>query len=194
MGELILVLGGARSGKSAYAQRLAEELGGRQVLFVATAEARDDEMRARIQIHQRERPDGWRTIEAPMQVGRALTDAMPGACVVLLDCITLLVSNIMLAQGESPEPAEVERGVMDEMRAIIAWAKERETTLIAVSNEVGQGLVPPYPLGRMYRDLLGRANCLFAAQADRVYMMFAGLPVELKALMAGHSSAGLERG
>ncbi len=186
MAELILVLGGARSGKSAYAQRLAEELGGRKVLFVATAEARDNEMRERIRIHQRERPDGWETIEAPMQVSRALADAKPGACVVLLDCVTLLVSNIMLAQGESPELTKVEHEIMDEMRAIIAWVKEQETTLIAVSNEVGEGVVPPYPLGRMYRDLLGRANCLLAAQADRVYMMFAGLPVELKALMADH--------
>jgi adenosylcobinamide kinase/adenosylcobinamide-phosphate guanylyltransferase len=182
MGELILILGGARSGKSDYGQRLAEELGGQRVLFVATAEARDDEMRARIKAHQHQRPDGWRTLEAPLDVSCTLPRSAQDAQVILLDCLTLLVSNILLAQGKSADEALAHQAVMDEIYAILQWLKKQSATVIVVSNEVGLGLVPPYPLGRMYRDLLGRANCLLAAEADQVYMMFAGLPIELRAL------------
>ena len=182
MGELILILGGARSGKSDYGQRLAEELGGQWVLFVATAEARDDEMRARIKAHQEQRPDGWRTLEAPLDVSHTLPKSAQDAQVIFLDCLTLLVSNILLAQGESPDEASAHQAVMDEICAILQWLKKQSATVIVVSNEVGLGLVPPYPLGRMYRDLLGRANSLLAAEADQVYMMFAGLPIELRSL------------
>jgi len=182
MGELILVLGGARSGKSAFAQELARERGGRQVLFVATAEAGDEEMRSRIEGHRRKRPAGWRTVEAPRYVGEAIFGAVDGAKVILVDCLTLLVSNAILSLGEAPDPSAAEAAVMAEVEGLIEVRDQKTAALIVVSNEVGMGLVPTSPLGRLYRDLLGRANQVLAARADRVYWMVAGLPVDVSAL------------
>ncbi|HUV95011.1 MAG TPA: bifunctional adenosylcobinamide kinase/adenosylcobinamide-phosphate guanylyltransferase [Anaerolineae bacterium] len=182
MGELVLLLGGARSGKSAYAQRLARELGGDQVLFVATAEAKDEEMRARIEAHRRGRPATWRTIEAPRQTGRAIAAVVADARVVLVDCLTLLVSNILLSFGDEPDASEAEAAVLGEVEDIIDACAHGDATFVIVSNEVGLGLVPSEPLGRVFRDLLGRANQVLAAKASKVYWMIAGLPVELKSL------------
>ena len=184
MGEMILVLGGARSGKSSYAQRLAYELGGEQVVFLATAEAGDEEMRARIAGHRRSRPAGWRTVEAPRGVAAALAPTIGDAKVVLVDCLTLLVSNLIVAYGDSPDPELAERSVMAEIEALCALRQGQDATFILVSNEVGLGLVPVYELGRVYRDVLGRANQVLASQADQVVLLIAGLPIELKALQA----------
>lgn len=180
----MLILGGARSGKSSYAQRLAHELGGERVLFVATAEGGDEEMRARIADHRRDRPAGWRTVEAPRNVAQAMAPAIGDARVVLVDCITLLASNVMLAGGESPDAQQAEQDVVHEIEALCALARQTKATFILVSNEVGLGLVPVYELGRLYRDVLGRANQLLAAQADQVVLLIAGLPIEIKALQA----------
>ena len=179
MGELILVLGGARSGKSTFAQQLAQDLGGERVLFVATAEAGDDEMRARIGKHRQERPVGWQTLEAPRHAGQSILAHQGQFQVILLDCLTLLVSNLLVA---SPDPfaPEVEQQVMDQVDSLIASAEKLDTTMIVVSNEVGLGLVPPYPLGRAYRDLLGKANQVLAQHAKEVYLMVAGIPVAIK--------------
>jgi adenosylcobinamide kinase/adenosylcobinamide-phosphate guanylyltransferase len=182
MGRLILVLGGARSGKSTFAQRRAGELGGEQVLFVATAGAGDEEMRQRIEKHRRERPAGWQTLEAPQDVGRAIAAAQGGAGaakVVLVDCLTLLVAN-RLGSAEDPFAPEVEAGVADEVQQLAACAERLAGDLIVVSNEVGMGLVPPYPLGRAYRDLLGQANQALAQKADEVYLLVAGIPLAIK--------------
>lgn len=180
MGQLILVLGGARGGKSAFAQRLAADLGGSDVLFVATAQAFDDEMADRIRAHQADRPLGWRTVEAPTAVAPAIDAAAGDVRVVLLDCMTLLVSNAMLAQGDEPDEAAAQSAVTAEVQALLDACAALPATLIVVSNEVGMGLVPPYRLGRLYRDLLGRANQMLAAQAERVYFLLAGIPLELK--------------
>lgn len=177
---MILILGGARSGKSAFAQALARDLGGDDVLFVATAEAGDEEMRARIAAHKRERPAAWRTLEAPREVAEVLNGAGYQAGVVLIDCLTLLVSNVLLAQGEAATSEEAEAAVLAEVHAIAKACERSQATYIVVSNEVGLGLVPPYPLGRLYRDLLGRANQVLAARADSVYFMLAGMPMQLK--------------
>lgn len=185
MGRLLLVLGGARSGKSAYAQQLAEELGGGRVLFVATAEAWDGEMTQRIARHRQERPGAWRTLEAPHQVGQAIALELHDATVVLVDCLTLLVSNTILRLGESPDPAAAEAAVQAELTALLQTCQANVATYIVVSNEVGLGLVPDNPLGRLYRDLLGRANQRLAAQAEAVYFMVAGLAVDVKALARG---------
>ncbi len=190
--HLTLVLGGARSGKSSFAQRLAAQAGER-VLYVATAEARDEEMQTRIAAHQRARPTGWRTLEAPLNVGLAVRAAMAEkpVDVVLLDCLTLLVSNRTL-EGLSESPSEEDLDKVDQTAAqarvatelddLLGTVQSGEAPWIVVSNEVGLGLVPPYPLGRISRDLLGWANQRLAAAADRVYLMVAGLPVEIKAL------------
>jgi len=178
--QLIFILGGARSGKSAYAQRLAEQIGGSSVAYVATAEAGDDEMRERIATHRAERPAGWRTVEAPRLAGLDLSTAAGDAQVVLLDCVTLLVSNAVIAAGDDVDNSTAEASTGGEVDALLAAYSEGNTTWIAISNEVGMGLVPPYPLGRVYRDALGRANQRIAAAADRVLLLVAGLPWELK--------------
>ncbi len=184
--QLTLILGGARSGKSTYAEALAPRLG-RHVLYVATAEALDDEMRARVAAHQSHRPPDWDTLEAPLNVGTALrTDPNASdADVILLDCLTLLVSNTILAGGaDIPEP-DVEAAwamVEAELGALMEAHLYLGAHLIIVSNEVGLGLVPPYSLGRTYRDCLGRANQTLVRIANRAILMVAGLPVDLKAL------------
>lgn len=193
---MILILGGARGGKSRYAEKLAGQFGER-VLYVATAQPGDEEMQARIIAHQKMRPSTWRTVEAPMGVGKAVRAALAEAPadVVLLDCVTLLVSNVMLGGLEFSEEdfdnvdekmawPQVEMEIDGVLRAI----QESGVPWIVVSNEVGWGLVPPYPLGRVYRDLLGWFNQSLAAVAERVYLMVAGLPVDVKALSEAESS------
>ncbi len=174
VGKLILVLGGARSGKSSFAQRLARHLGGDDVLYVATAEAGDDEMRQRISQHRRERPVTWRTLEVAQRVGDSIMARAPDRGVVLIDCLTLLISNAMLASGGDEAASR-------EVASVLEACRHSTATFIVVSNEVGLGLVPDNRLGRRYRDVLGRANQELAVVADNVYLMVAGLPLELRA-------------
>ena len=179
--SLILVTGGVRAGKSAFAERLAREAGGDSVCYVATAEPLDDEMAARIAAHRAARPAGWVTVEAPRAVVAALPP--PGAArVVLLDCLTLLVSNILLACPESAGVAAVWPVVEAEVDAVVRYARSMPTVI--VTNEVGLGVVPPTKLGRVYRDLLGMANQRLAAAAEAVYLVVAGIPVDVKSLAA----------
>jgi adenosylcobinamide kinase/adenosylcobinamide-phosphate guanylyltransferase len=173
-----LILGGARSGKSDFANALARKRGGDDVFFIATAEARDEEMCARIQAHRAARSPKWTTFEVPRAVARALESA-PLARVALLDCVTLWVSNVLLADGCSAEPAMIR-----EVDDLLAWQRAAEIELIVVSNEVGMGLVPDNELGRAYRDLLGTVNRKLAAAADEIFWLVAGLPIEVKSRVA----------
>lgn len=168
----ILITGGARSGKSQFAQKLAVEASG-SVLFVATAEAKDEDMRLRIEAHQKSRPGSWKTLEAPLGISGIIGQHTGEAEIVVIDCVTMLVANIML-QGQGEEP------VLKEIEDLINQMDELEATFILVSNEVGLGLVPDNELGRRYRDCLGRANQILAQHADEVYLMVAGIPVRLK--------------
>jgi len=179
MSRLILILGGARSGKSRLAEQMARDLGGEDVLYVATAEAGDDEMQTRIAAHRQQRPTGWRTLEAPLKVAAQL-DSLPAPAVVLIDCITLLASNILLTLPEDCTQSEVSAAVLQEIDALLALQKQSASTWIFVTNEVGMGLVPPYRLGRLYRDALGAANQRLAQAADEVLLTVAGLPWRLK--------------
>jgi adenosylcobinamide kinase/adenosylcobinamide-phosphate guanylyltransferase len=195
---LTVILGGARSGKSDYAEALAARLG-RRVLYVATAEALDDEMRARVAAHQARRPAHWHTLEVSRNVGAALV-TMPAASradVLLLDCLTLLVSNILLSSGaDAPEP-EADAAwpaVQFELDNLLEAHRRLGAHLIVVSNEVGLGLVPTNRLGRTYRDCLGWANQRLARAADRVILMVAGLPLDLRSLpLAWPGSAAGDR-
>jgi len=169
-GGLTLITGGARAGKSAAALARARALGGEEVSFIATAEAADAEMAQRIRAHKSQRPAAWETIEEPRDIAAALARSKHD--VVVLDCLTLLVSNLLLAGGEEA----VRVGVED---LLSAWRKSGKT-LIVVSNEVGTGIVPENPLARRYRDLLGWANQKVAAAAGEVVLLVAGLELRLK--------------
>jgi adenosylcobinamide kinase/adenosylcobinamide-phosphate guanylyltransferase len=177
--ELILVMGGARAGKSTFASALATDIGSAaigQVAFIATAEPLDDEMRARIQKHRADRPTGWLTIEEPHDLAAALRKAS-GSRVVIVDCFTLFVSNRLLSIDDLDScEAEIDHAT----RSFLAVVAEARQTVICVSNEVGLGLVPDTPIGRVYRDCLGKVNQVLARAADRVYWLVAGIPVQIK--------------
>lgn len=178
--ELTLILGGARSGKSSYAEQQAAAVDG-VVLYIATAEAWDDEMRARIIAHRAHRPATWQTIEAPRQTGAAIAAALtPDVACVVVDCVTLLASNVVTALPEDATVESATAALLDEIDALLAAYAQSNATWFVVSNEVGLGIVPAYRLGRTYRDALGRANQQLAAAADRVLFMVAGLPMIVK--------------
>ena len=174
--QVILLLGGARSGKSHYAQQLAMELGDK-VLFVATGEGLDEEMQARINEHKKARPHSWRTLELPTGIGKGIEKGIDDAGVVLIDCLTLLISNLL---RDEPDYRKAEKRVLSEIDQLIAVMDKLDTSFVIVSNEVGMGLVPDTKIGRIYRDLLGKANQLLAQQATEVYLMVACLPVQVK--------------
>ncbi len=177
--RLILLLGGARAGKSSQALWLAEENDRGSdgcVCFIATAQALDDDMAARINRHRSERPSHWRTIEEPYELGDALRQASE-ADVVIVDCLTLFVSNWLLRESDEQHcDAALRRVIVDFLRT----AQLQRQTVICVSNEVGLGIVPETRLGRVFRDLLGRVNQKFAQVADEVYLIVAGLKAQLK--------------
>jgi adenosylcobinamide kinase/adenosylcobinamide-phosphate guanylyltransferase len=172
---LILILGGARSGKSTYAEQLAARYP--RVTYLATGQAYDEEMAARIARHQAERPAGWRTVECPHDPAAAIRAHADETDCFLLDCLTLLVSNLLIAHGD-----EAEKAVRRATDALLAAYGEAGADLLLVSNEVGLGLVPDNPLGRAYRDLLGRTNQRLAAAADTVWYLVAGIPLDVKKL------------
>ena len=177
----ILIIGGARSGKSRFALELALKLG-EPVLFVATAEAGDEEMRQRIEEHQRARPSAWSTLEVTTHVGSQISQKIGDAQVVIVDCVTLLVNNIL--SQYSPQTGvsviDIEQKVTSEINELVECINHTDASFIIVTNEVGTGLVPANRVGRLYRDLLGKANQLLAQQVDEVYLMVAGLPVQIK--------------
>ena len=161
---LVVLLGGARSGKSRLAVERAQRTGG-PVTFIATGEAGDDEMRERIELHQQERPPGWRTVEEPLQIGRALALVAAGETAIL-DCLSLWVANALAEQHEAGDDA-------------LQAAATRNGLTIAVSNEVGMGIVPDNALAREYRDALGRVNAAWVGAADEAYFVVAGRTVRL---------------
>jgi len=182
MGKLTLILGGARSGKSTHAEKLAARHGSR-VAYIATAQPLDAEMQARITAHRLKRPDSWQTFEIASGVGRALLENPPQAELILLDCLTLLVANRLLESApdeDQPDEAAATTQVQSEIDDLLAVIQSSPAEWIVVSNEVGLGLVPPYPLGRIYRDLLGWANQRMARQAEQVIFMIAGQPMRLE--------------
>lgn len=191
-GHVTLVLGGARSGKSTWAEQHARD-SGRQVLYVATATAGDDEMAERIAAHQAQRPTSWRTIEEPLRLREAIeVNAEPGVA-VLVDCLTLWVSNVLLQQigpdadGDTTPSGtwrSLEAAMAGEIDRVLALAHDRDLDLILVSNEVGMGMVPTTSLGRRYRDVLGRVNQIVASYAETTILMIAGLPIDLRRLVA----------
>lgn len=238
--QVSLILGGARSGKSALAEKLASLRAGESVLYVATLLPYDQEMRDRIKQHRQQRPASWLTLEEPYNLRASLEKALENHTVVLLDCLTLWTSNLILRESQlatdlierngmygeiyddevatrpaskrfmlpqldtdreeditsdlqyipplrpqaTPDYNRLEREILAELNELVQFLRQKKCGFIVVSNEVGLGLVPPYPIGRIYRDLLGRVNQQLAALADEVFMVYAGIPVELKKLQA----------
>ena len=165
--RLVLLLGGARSGKSATAQRLAGPAG--RVLFVATAEPGDDDMRARIARHRADRPAAWATLEAPRDLAGAIRAYPDAYDMLVLDCLTLWVANLTHAGADVPAETE----------ALLRTYEAGTASWIVVSNKVGLGVVPATELGRTYRDTLGRVNQAVAARADEAYLLVAGRALTL---------------
>jgi adenosylcobinamide kinase / adenosylcobinamide-phosphate guanylyltransferase len=191
MGHLILITGGVRCGKSRFAERLAGEIGGDRVVFIATAEAGDDEMRAKIAAHRASRPDSWTTLEAPVDVAAAIAEAAARPeppLAIIVDCLTMLVSNLLLGRDGGDEETATAR-VNRQAVAIRDACLQTSATVIVVTNEVGWGVVPATSLGRRYRDLLGAVNQTLAAASAKVYLLVAGIPVDCKALAAATTDA-----
>jgi adenosylcobinamide kinase/adenosylcobinamide-phosphate guanylyltransferase len=171
-GSVTLVLGGVRSGKSSYAQQLAEQAG--RVVFVATAKVTDEEMRAKIERHREDRPKEWVTVEEPLALAKVLAEHQLGCEVIVVDCLTIFAANLLEAVGEDNAALESRVG------EVCAALQTVQCGVVLVSNEVGSGVHPSHALGRRYRDVLGEINQTIARIADDVVLMVAGLPLVLK--------------
>ena len=176
-----LILGGARSGTSREADRRAVETG-LAVTVIATAEALDEEMAARIRRHQADRPAGWRTVEAPVALAAALRAEAAAQRCVIVDCLTLWVANLLAGADRLPPGAGADELPLfrREREALLATLPTLPGRIVLVANEVGLGLVPETPLGRLFRDEAGRLNQAVAALCPRVVLVAAGLPLVLK--------------
>jgi adenosylcobinamide kinase/adenosylcobinamide-phosphate guanylyltransferase len=174
-----LITGGARSGKSRLAQELALKAGG-PVLFVATAEAGDEEMKRRIEAHRKTRPTNWTSLEVTTRIGRNITSNIGRSQTVIIDCITLLINNIFQQHKEVVDALKLEKAVEAEIKELINCMERSNARFIIVTNEVGLGIVPVDRISRLYRDLLGKANQMLAEHVDEVILMVAGIPITIK--------------
>lgn len=185
MGRLVFVTGGARSGKSTFAEKLASDSGDR-VLYIATSVPFDDEMELRIQKHKERRPSGWQTVEAYRELDRIISVNIEEKSAVLLDCMTIMITNLMIDSGINWEKASaeelysVEKTIDVEIDKLICTAAKTDALFIIVSNEVGMGLVPEYPMARVFRDIAGRANQKIAKASDEVFFCVSGIPMKIK--------------
>lgn len=181
MGKIILVTGGARSGKSSFAEKLALKIGGGRAAYLATAQIFDDEMNFRVNLHQSRRGDNWRTFEAPFAAEEKILEAAENFNVILFDCVTIYVSNFLCAAD-----LDDEKILYDNLRGLIQKlidaVKNSGVTTIFVTNEVGGGIVPENKLARRFRDLAGLANQMIAAQAEKVFLTVAGIAIDIKKL------------
>jgi adenosylcobinamide kinase / adenosylcobinamide-phosphate guanylyltransferase len=158
------------------------------VVFIATARRGDAEMRQRISEHRRNRPQSWKTVEAPVKLDRTLGQEGPSADLLLIDCLTLYVANVMTRKRTARSE------VLDDLQRLCEAVRTSKSSIVIVSNEVGNGIVPSYRTGREYRDVLGELNQQIASIADRVILMVAGLPLTIKDFTSGKDRAGGRRG
>ncbi|NLP37244.1 MAG: bifunctional adenosylcobinamide kinase/adenosylcobinamide-phosphate guanylyltransferase [Firmicutes bacterium] len=183
MGKFVLITGGARSGKSRLAEKIAHRSKG-AVAYIATAEVLDEEMAHRVAQHQASRPQNWVTIEETLDLVNALEQVPPQTETVLIDCLTVWLTNCLLAEYEegftTEEVKKVEAGIQDKLAHFCREAKNKPFRIIVVTNEVGSGVVPDTPLGRIFRDIAGRANQQVAQAADSVWLAVAGYPLCVK--------------
>ena len=181
MAELTLIIGGTRSGKSSFAMQIASRYHG--VCYVATAnlaqisQTNDDEMLQRIKKHQENRPDNWKTIEAPLELDKVVSGLNGEYDVILIDCITIYISNMLLGDLTA---AEKEEYIIEAIKRLCVVCKEISPNIIIVTNEVGYGIVPDNPLARKFRDVSGYVNQLIAKEADNVFLVTAGIETKIK--------------
>ncbi len=180
-GKIILITGGARSGKSTFAERLASQIG-HTIGYVATAEILDAEMQQRVELHQRRRPNHWLTIEAPFDAHKAIEKLAHSCDAILFDCITMYISNLLLAKHNSQFDNNNFISIMFEIDKLIEVSNSIQATVIFVTNEVGASIVPDNALARQYRDIAGAVNQKIASVAIDVYFVVCGVPVNLKQL------------
>jgi adenosylcobinamide kinase/adenosylcobinamide-phosphate guanylyltransferase len=174
MSKIIFITGGARSGKSRFAEETAGKISDK-VAYLATAEALDEEMKARIDHHKNRRPKTWLTLEEPVEVHKAIQNLNGSADVILFDCLTLWTSNLI-----HKFPKNAEYRALEMLEACFLKVKNSNQSLILVSNEVGMGIIPDNPLNRMFADVQGRINQFVSREAGEVYLMVAGIPVKVK--------------
>jgi len=177
--KIVLVTGGARSGKSSFAERLATEES-KKVAYIATGEPFDKEMKIRIQKHKDRRPVHWETYEEPIEVNQLVQRLGLEREIIIIDCLTLLTSNLLLREEDKIGDPIWEEEVLSEIKKITESCYKVNAQVIIVSNEIGMGLVPDNLLGRFYRDILGRANHVIAGKADEVFLMVSGIPLKIK--------------
>lgn len=188
MGRWTLVLGGARSGKSAFAVERAKQVqNGDEVVYLASGMAFDDEMKSRIARHQAERPRGWRTVEEPLRVPSALEVLGKDKRLIVWDCVTLYLNNLIFQWEQEQQekkikfyPPELEEAILKQVGQVAGLKKKMAADLLLISNEVGYGLVPENEVGRFFRDVAGRVNQKLAQAADEVFFVTAGIPVKIK--------------
>ncbi|MEW6040194.1 MAG: bifunctional adenosylcobinamide kinase/adenosylcobinamide-phosphate guanylyltransferase [Elusimicrobiota bacterium] len=171
MGKITFILGGARSGKSSFALALTKKKAGRTA-FIATCRPLDEEMKRRIALHRAKRPSDWRTFEEPLQLSALVKKISPKFRVLIIDCLTLFISNILL-KGHSDNV--IEKRVIELLKIL----KKLKCNSILIANEVGLGVVPESKLGRKFRDLAGRINQTVAGLADEVFFITAGIPLKI---------------
>lgn len=173
MNEVIFIIGGCRSGKSRHALEIADRISGNKKIFIATCIPHDAEMKRRVDRHQKERGQDWQTVEAPVHLPRTIVECSRRASVLLVDCLTLWISNLLM---ETENDEVIDEQILNLIQSLASAG----CPVVIVSNEVGAGIVPENKLARRFRDLVGAANQAVAAQADRVVWMVAGIPVKIK--------------
>jgi len=178
-GKLIFITGGARSGKSNFAEKVAAKTS-KEVAYIAAGQPLDEEMTFRIKQHREKRPNTWETYEEPIEVRELVSRLGLEKEVILIDCLTLLTSNLLLRKEDKVEDSRWQEEILVEIEKLSEVSYQVPAQVIIVSNEVGMGLVPDNPLGRVYRDILGRANSIIADKADEVFMMVSGIPLKIK--------------
>ncbi|HBF40132.1 MAG TPA: bifunctional adenosylcobinamide kinase/adenosylcobinamide-phosphate guanylyltransferase [Firmicutes bacterium] len=185
MSKLILITGGARSGKSSYAETIASKAG-TDVLYIATALPIDTEMKERITKHREHRPSQWQTVEAYRDIDKVISKNFPGKSAVLLDCITVMLNNLFFDSGMNWDTADhrmiatFEEESRKEFQKLITCASQLDIPVILVTNELGMGLIPENRLSRIFTDIHGRTNQLLAAAAQEVYLCISGIPLQIK--------------
>jgi adenosylcobinamide kinase/adenosylcobinamide-phosphate guanylyltransferase len=184
----VLVTGGARSGKSEFAEKYVEAAG-HKIIYMATAKAYDDEMRRRIAVHQARRPANWQTVEAPLAADDKMRKAADQADVVLFDCLSMYLSNLMFTEGVPLDIGQRQKYILEQTDKLLQAACQGKATVVFVTNEVGLSIVPENALAREYRDIAGLVNQQFAACVEEVYLVVSGLGVELKKLAVAPTAA-----